>query len=149
MVFAIAGLIFDPFRRIGKVATQAMERQSRAIKEDSVLAKTQMKGQNNEDPEKFNKLRAGGKETRVQTPKMEANRQRASDVSFWLRYICLEFPARNIAYAFYLLKEDKRRSLRNVGAIILGVMMCPVFAVAWLIQQVIFQASYLVELIST
>lgn len=149
MVFAIADLIFDPLRRIGKVAAQAIERQLRDIKEDSVLVKTQTKVQNNGDPEKFNESQASEKESRGQTPKTEYNPQRASDVSFWLRYICLEFPARNVAHAFYLLKEEKRRSPRIIGAIILGIVMCPAFAVAWLIQQMICQASYLIELIST
>lgn len=150
MIFAVAGLVFDPLRHMGREAAQSIERHSRAIRKDSVLAKMRDQAtQRGEGPEKSNKPWTSGKEVRMQSSKVEASRQRASDISFWLRYICLEVPARKVAYASYLLKKEKTLSPKTVGAIVLGILMSPAFAIAWSIQRVICHASYLIQLLRT
>lgn len=137
----------DPLRHMGKVAAQSIERHSRAIRKDSVLAKTRFQALQKE-PERPKILWTSGTEVRGKSSQVEASRQRAYAVSFWLRYICLEVPARNVAYASCLLKE-KKLSPKTAGAVMLGVAMSPAFAIAWSIQRVIWHALYLVELLRT
>lgn len=150
MLFAVAGLVIDPLRHMGREVAQSIEHRSRAIRQDSVLAKTRDQAtQRGEGPEKFNQPWASGKEVRMQSSKVEASRQRASDISFWLRYICLEVPARKVAYASYLLKKEKTLTQKTIGAVVLGILMSPAFAIAWSIQRVIYHASYLIQLVRT
>lgn len=117
----------------------------RNIVEDSELIKTQPEFQGDDRPEK--PTRPGEKQLRAQ-PNAEASRQNAFDISFWLWYICLEFPARKVASASCLLWERKGLSLKAAGALALGTMLTPAFLIAWTTRLILYHISELLELIS-
>lgn len=108
-----------------------------------MLARTQ------DETEEDGALGGSTKLARAEDTEAIRSRQKAFDITFWLKFICLEVPARKVAYASYLLGEDKKLSLGTIGAVTLGIAMSPAFAMAWLLERVIYHASELFHLLRT
>lgn len=148
MVFAAADLFIAPLRTLRKKAVQSIEKRSRYIKKSSLWAKTEHQARRNSKPS--NHPRSDKKRSHLQrahTFTTGASGENVSGVSFWMKYICLELPARKVAHALFLMGEGKELSVRNVGLVILGIAMSPAFAIGWCIRRLTFYFFELHELI--
>lgn len=66
-------------------------------------------------------------------------------IGFWLKYICIELPARRVLTGFYKLNNFEMQNPTTYTHIISGILILPIFAIGYLTQLVLYNIGDLIR----
>jgi hypothetical protein len=66
-------------------------------------------------------------------------------IGFWLKYICVEFPARRVLVGLYTLNHFEKKNPTTYYRIISGILIVPIFAISYLAQLLVYNIGDLIR----